>query len=204
MKKGRVKEILLFFSVLSIITLSYASTEAKKINIKKTTQDNKSIGLNAKNHKWEFSISASFGLKVEPWIDDSLTSSLTLAVPARMGYYIGKNLEIEPEINFALETDPTKINSLFLGNLVYNFNISAKLAPFILGGVGIIILKEDSEIGFERSWIENYFVKNVGFGFKLLFTNKVALRTEYRFINYKDNSDNINFHMVFTGISIFL
>jgi hypothetical protein len=134
-KKNPILFILAFF-ILYLSVLTQISAEVQNEDTKKTTENNKSVELIARTYKWEFSFAVSIGLKMEPWIDNSLTSSLTMAFPARIGYFIERNLEIEPEINFALETDPSKINTLFLGNLVYNFNSSSKLTPFVLGGFG--------------------------------------------------------------------
>ena len=53
-------------------------------------------------------------------------------------------------------------------------------------------------------WIAYYFAKNIGSGIKWFVSEKVALRVEYRFINYsEDPAANISFHKIFVGISIF-
>jgi len=50
-------------------------------------------------NKWEFSTSASLDINKVKYNGDSATRT-TFSIPVRVGYFITKNIEIEPEINY--------------------------------------------------------------------------------------------------------
>ena len=185
------KNLLILFAVslfiLNFTILSHAGPGAKK----------------EKKYKWEFSIAAS--LYYEP--EDVIKDTLMISIPARIGYFLTRNIEIEPELNFILENSDSTLNSetktVFLINLAYNFNTSSHIMPFFLFGAGIISYPPDA-------WIPIIEPKNItssafdaGAGIKWFVAKKVAMRIEYRFISY-DGREATTRHNLFIGISIFL
>lgn len=157
-------------------------------------------------YSWEFSTAASVGLKVEPWIDGFL-STFTFSIPARIGYFLDKKIEIEPEVIFMFEefNGTYERKTLLLANIGYNFSKSSKVNPFILAGGGIIMYPEESDIHVIDSerWIEILFAGNIGAGIKWSISRQFAFRSEYRFIIYKDHADYITYHNIFLGVSVF-
>lgn len=183
----------------------YASPRGKNENAKEITEKNQQIRTK-KKYNWEFSTAASVGLKVEPWIDGTL-STFTFSIPARIGYFFDKKIEIEPEITFMFEkfNGTYERKTLLLANIAYNFSKSSKVNPFILAGGGIMMYPEESDIHVIDSerWIETYVAMNIGAGIKWFISKQFAFRSEYRFIIYKDNADNITYHNIFLGPQYF-
>lgn len=204
---GKMRKILLlhstaFFFILNLSLLAFAPLEVESKNAK-TLKEEQISNITKKNYNLELSTAVSFGLKIEPWIDNSL-KTLILNIPARVGFFIEKNIEIEPEIGFIFENSDSSFNTniLLLGNLSYNLNNYSHLTPFILIGVGIIRIPVEYSIDFEERTKTN-FAKNIGVGLKWLITERVALRIEYRLINYKENADNIFYNNISLGFSHF-
>jgi len=197
--------LIISFFIINLNFIVYASPRGKNENAKEITEKNQQIKTK-KKYNWEFSIAASAGLRIEPWIDGSL-STITFSVPARIGYFLGEKIEIEPEITFMFEkpNGTYETNTLLLANIVYNFNRSSKVNPFILAGGGIIMYSEESDIQVvdSESWIETHVAMNIGAGIKWFISKQFAFRVEYRFIIYQDNADNITYHNIITGVSIF-
>lgn len=159
--------------------------------------------------KFELSTSVSiWNIKM----NDGETETL-VNIPLRIGYYIYRGLEIEPEFLLTIPEDSEETGYLILGNLVYNFKVSENLIPFILAGGGygngtrFFDAVFDSDMGIT--------VLNFGVGMKYLVGDSAAIRTEYRFTKYSgeetetgywgtytyeyDRTDN----NVFVGVSIF-
>lgn len=150
--------------------------------------------------KFEFSTSASFwNIKYKDEVDSTTMFNLSL----RLGLFIYKGFEIEPELFLTIPEDGEDTGCLFLGNLTYNFNVSGKVVPFLLAGVGY-----GNGLRF-FSWVwdidEGITALNFGGGIKYIIGNSAAIRIEYRFTKYSgeddwyDRTDN----NAFLGLSIF-
>ncbi|HAR35846.1 MAG TPA: hypothetical protein DCR87_02855 [Acidobacteria bacterium] len=129
-----------------------------------------------------------------------------LTIPLRIGRYVWKGLEVEPEL-FLMKVEDSDLGYLFNLNGVYNFKTSKPFRPFLLAGIGITngikigyLMEADNEI--------NGFVINAGAGLKYLIGNSAAIRFEYRYMHnrLKDNegyTENFNSHQFLIGASIF-
>ncbi|MDD8021005.1 MAG: porin family protein [Acidobacteriota bacterium] len=128
-------------------------------------------------------------------------------IPFRVGYYVWKGLEIEPEVML------TKIKDMDFGynlaaNVLYNFQLQGNLRPFILAGIGYgngFAPHDSLYIGESDT---NSLLINAGAGVKYLFGDRAAIRVEYRYsynhLTWDDDySENVNVHKVLTGISLF-
>jgi hypothetical protein len=148
--------------------------------------------------KFEFSTSASmWNVKLK----DGETETL-INLPIRLGFFIFKGLEIEPELFLTIPEDEG-LGYLLLANFSYNFKVSEKIIPFILGGAGYGNSEQSFSLAFDYD--TNIFALNFGAGIKYLVGNSAAIRIEYRFIKYSgkydwfDRTDN----NIFVGLSIF-
>lgn len=152
------------------------------------------------NKKFEFSTSASM-LNYKYKVGGTYT---WINIPLRIGFFVYKGLEIEPELFLSIPTEQTEYTGiLVMGNISYNFKGSKKLVPFILGGAGIgngpqaFSVVSDSDRKFTAI--------NFGAGIKWFVGDSAAIRTEYRFIKYSDErgySDRTDNNIYF-GVSIF-
>jgi opacity protein-like surface antigen len=140
-----------------------------------------------------------------------------LALVARPGFYIVNGLVLEPEILWtAIEgTEPSFSLS---GNLAYNFDIpKSRVTPFVLIGYGTGNAGPFFQrLLFRTSDKFNVSLLNLGAGVKVFVTERVALRTEYRFQrfsreesfgsgSFRDTLKEVNqFHHLFFGFSAFL
>jgi len=177
------------------------------------------------NKKYELSFSGTIGAfksSLETSEAFSYTSESELMYylisNIRFGYYLNRNFEIEPELQFALYegADPSySVNA----NILYNFDIdSSKIKPFLLVGYGL-----GNSVPFfntllgprENSPSVNQL--NAGLGTKIILDNSIAIRIEYRFQLYKSEeelSNNFNpplihnysyyMHNILFGISLLL
>ncbi|MGB4298010.1 MAG: porin family protein [Candidatus Saccharicenans sp.] len=153
--------------------------------------------------KWEIGFGLSFSnFKFE---GDSGSTSI-LNIPFRVGYYVWKGLEIEPEVML------TKISDMDFGfnlaaNLLYNFQLQGNFRPFILVGFGY----GNGFAPYDALYIgdsdTNSTLINAGAGVKYLFGDRAAIRVEYRYshnhMKWEEYSENVNTHKVLTGISLF-
>jgi len=130
-----------------------------------------------KGKKFEFSTSASMWHIKEKNRDPETVINL----PVRLGYYIFKGLEIEPELFYSAH-DGEDDGYLILANLSYNFKITKENIVFILGGGGF----GNSPHYFTVVYDHNINVKayNFGIGLKHLVGNSAAIRIEYRYTKY--------------------
>jgi hypothetical protein len=150
----------------------------------------------------EFSIAASFmSRKVED--GESWT---VLNIPIRIGYFVTKNVEIEPEILFTSWEDED-LGYVLSGNLAYNVILAdqeSKTVPFLFSGVGfsntITYLPNFAWLGAED---ETWTVLNVGGGIKFFLQKRAALRFEYRFQKFSGDWD-YTYHNMLLGVSAFL
>ena len=93
---------------------------------------------NTEKGDWEFSAAASFMSMKEEGADESFTS---FRLAGRVGYFLTKNFEIEPEIILGkIDEDlfgEEKLGYILSLNLVYYFTSIGKMVPFLLAGAGI-------------------------------------------------------------------
>ncbi len=162
-----------------------------------------------KGKKFEFSTSASiYNVKEK----DGETETL-INIPLRIGYYIFRGLEIEPEFLLTIPEESEETGYFILVNLAYNFKASEKIIPFVLAGGGYGNGYTAYKLVFD--WDMGVTALNFGAGIKYLVGNSAALRIEYRFTKYSgekttsytwgtytdkiDRTDN----NILVGISIF-
>jgi len=140
-----------------------------------------------------------------------------VSLALRPGYYLIDGLVVEPEILWtAVEKE---LPSLCLsGNLAYNFRIpQSQITPFVLVGYGTgNAIPLFQRLFFRASDKLDINVLNVGAGVKFFVAKRIALRTEYRYQRYSQESTRTygalssttktinNFHNVFLGFSVFL
>jgi hypothetical protein len=136
--------------------------------------------------------------------EGSSSSFDALTVSARYGYFITNALEFEPELMFGKykSSDPGFIVSM---NLAYNIggsNPDNRTVPFLLAGGGVantfIWLPNAPYISLD----DTHEVINAGAGIKVLLTNQIALRLEYRYRRFFMSRD-IHHHDLFIGLSAF-
>ena len=193
MRKNLLILLALSLFILNFTILSHAVPGVKKGN----------------KYKWEFSTAVSLDIDKESYNGDYKVTT-TISVPLRIGYFLGKNFEIEPEINYIHVTiNPSYdrkfsyADALLFANFAFNINTSSRVTPFILAGGGIIRISREAIIESYQMVTSTYSVFDAGVGIKWFAAKRVALRTEYRFIYYKENADTITHHKLFLGISIF-
>lgn len=217
MRKTLFSFFVLSIFILNFVILSHASPEAKKNNTESTTKKEQPAKTKAKKHKWEFSISGALDVN-KAWSDryDYTDITTTIYIPARIGYFLTKNIEIEPEINIILVNRDGSSESqvLWFTNVAYNFSNSSQVTPFILGGVGIMSVQTRGIMTIPEVPLPDFTggALNAGAGIKVFAFKRIAFRVEYRFIYYSrkyngfevDVYDYYNHHKVFMGISIFL
>ena len=133
-------------------------------------------------------------------------SDTFLSLPLRVGYYIWKGLELEPELmlmKFKGSDAAFNLN----GNLSYNFNTSGQLKPFLLAGAGL-----GNGIAFgaliEGGTSTNATLLNLGGGVKYVIGTSGAIRLEYRYTHNRLSKgaplvQNFNIHQVFIGVALF-
>jgi len=166
--------------------------------------------------KFEFSTGAYFwNVKYK----GASESSSILNVPIRVGVFLFKGLEFEPEILLTIPDKSENTGVIFLGNLSYNFNVSENVVPFVLAGGGYGNAEEYFSAASKQAIGAGIAVINAGLGVKFLFGRTAALRLEYRFIRYS-GSKTVSYdywwgnytytydfgrtdHKIFTGLSIF-
>ena len=138
--------------------------------------------------KFEFSTAISFDSIHYNYGTSYSETDTYFNIPFRLGYFIWKGLEFEPELLLMTYHEKWTTGSynetswLLSGNLVYNFKLkSPRWIPFILGGFGFGNGVPYS--GTIERWSSQAKVTtpNLGVGVKYLFGNIAALRLEYRF-----------------------
>ena len=130
-----------------------------------------------KGKKFEFSTSASMWVIKDEYGEDEAVLNL----PIRLGYYVFKGLEIEPEIFYSIQ-DAEDDGFLILANLSYNFTFSEKDVVFILGGGGFGNSPQYFTVVNNVDIIISAI--NFGIGLKHLVGNSAAIRIEYRYTKY--------------------
>jgi hypothetical protein len=128
--------------------------------------------------KFEFSTSASiYNVK-----ENGGETNTSINIPLRIGYYIFRGLEIEPEFLLTIPEESEDTGYFILVNLVYNFKASEKLMPFVLAGGGYGNGYTAYSLVFD--WDMGVTALNAGAGIKYLVGDSAALRIEYRFTKY--------------------
>ena len=130
-----------------------------------------------KGKKFEFSTSASMWVIKDEYGEDEIVINL----PIRLGYYVFKGLEIEPEIFYSIH-DAEDDGFLILVNLSYNFTLAEKVIGFVLGGGGFGNSSQYFTVVNDEGIIISAI--NFGIGLKLLVGNSAAIRIEYRYTKY--------------------
>jgi opacity protein-like surface antigen len=119
----------------------------------------------------------------------SSESSGAFLLSPRIGFFVMKGLEIEPELVFmaASGSDPVYVLN---GNVSYNFIAGGKAVPFVLLGYGMAntvplfgvpMFRNDFSVG----------VFNIGAGVKGFLTEDIALRIEYRYQRYSGHGETV-------------
>jgi len=151
-----------------------------------------------KDKKFEFSTSASiWNVKFHGQETETL-----LNIPIRLGFFVFKGLEIEPEL-FLTIPEGEDLGYLLLANISYNFKVSDKFIPFVLAGGGYGNSEQSFSVVYDYG--TDILAVNFGAGIKYLVSNSAAIRMDYRFTKYLaegywlDRTDN----NVFFGLSIF-
>jgi len=135
----------------------------------------------------------------------SSESETILTIPLRFGYYIWKGLELEPEL-MMVKFEDSDLTYNLSANLSYNFKTAGKIVPFVLAGAGF---GNAFAVGpyMEGGEGLNAFLLNFGGGAKFLVGNSGAVRVEYRFtrnhLSADLDSDNLNYHQILVGVSLF-
>jgi opacity protein-like surface antigen len=173
----------------------------------------------------KFEFSTAFGFSIQKYTyDDGYKQTITyFQIPLRVGFFLWKGLEFEPELLLTAEHYKvyTPTGTLFIsghetgyimsGNLLYNFKMkSPRMIPFVLAGYGF------GNGDLEGTDVDKYdtgsktSLLNLGAGIKYLFGNIAALRFEYRFrggtLKYTDvdtYTDKVQYHQVLLGLSLF-
>ena len=152
--------------------------------------------------KFEFGTSLSFSTFK---FSDSSDSQTILTIPVRFGYFIWKGLELEPEL-MLVKFEDSDVTYNLSANLAYNFKTAGKIVPFVLAGAGIgnaFAVGPYMEGGSGLS----AFLLNFGGGAKFLIGNSGAVRVEYRFtrnhLSEDEFSDDLNYHQILVGVSLF-
>ena len=149
--------------------------------------------------KFEFSTAFSFASMK---FSGDTESTTILSLPLRVGYYIWKGLEFEPELILMKFDDGDAAYNLN-GNLSYNFITSGRLKPFLLAGAGFgngvaygAIVEGDTSI--------NATLLNFGGGVKYVIGTSGAIRLEYRYThNELAEGETVDLHQVFIGVALF-
>lgn len=184
-----------------------------------------SLYSQTKKGAWELSMSGNFGSVSTKTESESSFGRQEfkseaqgyLSLIARPGIYLTDGLVLEPEILWtALEgTEPSLRLS---GNLAYNFNFpKSRVTPFVLIGYGTgNAIPFFQQLLFRSSNELDISLLNLGAGVKFFFSERAALRTEYRFQRYRQEEtfgsgafqvtqkQINNFHNFFFGFSVFL
>jgi hypothetical protein len=137
---------------------------------------------------------------------DSTDSDSVLSLPLRLGYFVWKGLEIEPEV-MLMKFSGSEAAYHVSANLAYNFKVPGQVVPFVLGGVGVgngfsagPLVEGDTDV--------NAFLINAGGGIKYVIGKAGAIRVEYRFTSNRLSqtgfpSETVSSHQIFIGVSLF-
>jgi hypothetical protein len=140
---------------------------------------------------------------------------LTFLLSQRAGFFMEKNLELEPEIMLMLgsKTDPVYMLS---ANASYNFVANNRCLTFVLLGYGVT----NKVPLFNPTYANNDFttgVLNAGLGVKVFPAEDTAIRIEYRFQYFTGESapietsctsisshTEVRIYSIHIGLSVFI
>ncbi len=155
------------------------------------------------NRKWEFSAAISF---TSFRLAGQAESETALNLPFRIGYYIWRGLEIEPEVMLT-KFKGSDVAYLISGNVAYNFKIKSAFVPFVLAGIGFgnglsYVGIVDGYSGAKSTAL------HLGAGIKCVLGASAALRLEYRYTHYRISDEifgdsTYNAHQILCGVSLF-
>jgi hypothetical protein len=133
-------------------------------------------------------------------------SDTYLIMPVRFGYYVWKGLEIEPEL-LITSVHPGHTGFNLSGNVAYNFKVAGKFVPFVLGGAGFGNGYASGPIVSSSTDVTATLI-NGGAGVKYVLGTIAAVRMEYRYTHNRLSKgdtlvQNMSFHQIFLGLSIF-
>ncbi len=137
-------------------------------------------------------------------------SITSFSLTPRFGFFVGRNLELEPEFNMAYVSDESFGDDFqvwrmgFLFRVAYNFMPQARAFPFVFGGVGLT----GNSISGVQDEATTIVAPEVGMGFKAFISRGGALRVAVKFV-HEENSLGIddvenNSLQVSAGYSVFL
>jgi opacity protein-like surface antigen len=111
-----------------------------------------------------------------------------LLISPRLGFFVHKGLELEPELLFMAGSgsDPVYMVN---GNISYNFISAGKGVPFLLIGYGIANTVPFFNVPFTRTDFM-VGVLNVGGGVKAFLQENIAIRFEYRFQEFSGSKES--------------
>jgi len=204
---------ILLFLIFFLSKISWAKTDLSKNkenpkNKECLSQAGSSTScLKPTNGSWEFSSAASVVISKISLANNSSTVT-TLSIPFRLGCFLSKKIEIEPEVLYShlFQENASSTEASFMMNFVYNLRLFSPLTFFILGGGGLIISSADIE-NIKESHKDLAF--NGGSGLRLFVSKTAALRIEYRIIYHahklKNSDEKVNYidQKIFFGISLF-
>jgi hypothetical protein len=104
-----------------------------------------------------------------------------LTVTPRIGWFVWKGLEIEPEVYFVASSTGSLYYALN-GNVSYNFSVQRGAVFFLLVGYGfgtLIPMGSLGGVGLESTMLG---LVNIGGGLKIMAADNVAFRIEGRYI----------------------
>jgi opacity protein-like surface antigen len=172
--------------------------------------------------KFEFSTALGFSIQKYTYDYGWKETDTYFQVPVRVGFFLWKGLEFEPELLFiyskwkdyddtgALWDSGHDTGYILSGNLLYNFMLKSapRMIPFVLAGYGFG--NGDLEGLDIDQWDDGNktTLLNLGAGIKYLFGNIAALRLEYRFRGGQQKESDgyitkVQYHQVLFGIALF-
>jgi|GEM_PF-1090467 len=169
-----------------------------------------------KKGQMELSLSAAFMGIQESGEDFSSAFNLS----TRLGYFLSKEFELEPEIIFSSYGGDGNPGIILSGNLLCNLHLQKQFGgfPFFLAGLGWAnSLHYFNQMNFGEV-DRNYTILNLGVGVKSLIGKSAALRMEYRFQRFYAEKieywgqfaghytydPSLSYHNFMMGLSVFL
>ncbi|MFA6598135.1 MAG: outer membrane beta-barrel protein [Ignavibacteriaceae bacterium] len=142
----------------------------------------------SENNNRELSLSGSY----QNYSSGSSSSgSSAILLSPRLGFYVHKGLELEPELLFMMSTGSDLVYMLN-GNVSYNFIARGKTVPFLLIGYGLANTVPFFNVPMTRTDF-NVGVLNIGMGVKIFLKEDIALRIEYRYQKYSGQGETVSY-----------
>ena len=119
------------------------------------------------------------------------SSSGSILMSPRIGFFVLKGLEIEPEA-VVMVSSGSEPAYMLNGNVSYNFGPIRKSMPFLLIGYGVGNTVPFFNVPFTRV---DYSINvlNVGFGMKSFVTEDIAFRLEFRYQKLSGQGSTVNY-----------